>query len=116
MPMKAPRICQCGKRVAANTICACQAKRIQERKARYDANRPSARNRGYTREWEKERAVYLKANPQCRHANCNQPATVVDHIMAHKGNQTLFWNRANWQPLCTKHHNGWKQSLEKQTP
>ena len=108
MPFKAPRICQCGNRVQANTICACQVRR----KALADLYRPNARQRGYTRPWDKERAIYLLANPTC--ARCPAPATVVDHIMAHKGNQALFWNRANWQPLCGTHHNSWKQSQERQ--
>ena len=110
MPFKARRICGCGLRVPADKLCICQVKRMQERKARHDANRPNARQRGYDRNWEKERAIYLKANPQCR--RCPAPATVVDHIQAHKGNKALFWNRANWQPLCTSCHSRAKQAQE----
>jgi 5-methylcytosine-specific restriction protein A len=32
------------------------------------------------------------------------PATVVDHIVPHRGNQKLFWDRKNWQSLCKTHH------------
>lgn len=32
-------------------------------------------------------------------------ATVVDHIKPHRGDQKLFWDRGNWQPLCEHHHN-----------
>lgn len=32
-------------------------------------------------------------------------ATVVDHIKPHRGDQKLFWDRSNWQPLCEHHHN-----------
>lgn len=32
-------------------------------------------------------------------------ATVVDHIIPHRGDQKLFWDRGNWQPLCEHHHN-----------
>ena len=32
-------------------------------------------------------------------------ATVVDHIKPHRGEQKLFWDRSNWQPLCEHHHN-----------
>jgi hypothetical protein len=32
------------------------------------------------------------------------PATVVDHIIPHRGDQELFWDRSNWQPLCAPHH------------
>jgi 5-methylcytosine-specific restriction protein A len=31
-------------------------------------------------------------------------ATVVDHIKPHRGDQTLFWDRSNWQALCKQHH------------
>lgn len=31
--------------------------------------------------------------------------TVVDHIVPHRGDQKLFWDRSNWQPLCEHHHN-----------
>jgi hypothetical protein len=27
-------------------------------------------------------------------------ATVLDHIVPHKGNGELFWDPANWQGLC----------------
>lgn len=33
------------------------------------------------------------------------PATVVDHIIPHKGDQTLMWDESNFQSLCSKHHN-----------
>ena len=31
-------------------------------------------------------------------------ATVVDHIIPHRGDQKLFWDRGNWQALCKRHH------------
>lgn len=40
-------------------------------------------------------------------------AQVVDHVVPHRGNQALFWDRANWQPLCSSHHNRDKQRIEK---
>lgn len=107
MPFAPPRLCACGDVVPYGVRCKCQ----RERKARADARRPSARARGYTREWDVERAAYLAQHPTC--CRCPRPATVVDHIMAHKGNMRLFWNRANWQPLCAPCHNGAKQSEER---
>ncbi|HOO52277.1 MAG TPA: HNH endonuclease signature motif containing protein, partial [Alphaproteobacteria bacterium] len=32
------------------------------------------------------------------------PATVVDHIIPHRGDETLFWDESNWQALCKKCH------------
>jgi len=29
-------------------------------------------------------------------------ANVVDHIVAHKGDAALFWNRSNWQPMSDR--------------
>jgi len=31
-------------------------------------------------------------------------AGVVDHIVPHKGDADLFWQRTNWQPLCKPCH------------
>lgn len=41
-------------------------------------------------------------------------ATVVDHIVPHKGDQALFWDTDNWQPLCEPCHNSVKQREERQ--
>ncbi|MET3578213.1 5-methylcytosine-specific restriction endonuclease McrA [Mesorhizobium robiniae] len=113
MPILPPRICSCGKVVASGERCACQIVRDRERRARFDRTRPNARQRGYTREWEKARANFIALHPTCRY--CPAPATVVDHVKAHKGNMTLFWNKANWQPLCTPCHSSIKQSRERRT-
>jgi hypothetical protein len=40
-------------------------------------------------------------------------ATVVDHRVAHRGDQKLFWDRSNWQALCLAHHNAAKQSEDR---
>ena len=40
-------------------------------------------------------------------------AQVVDHRVPHRGDQALFWNRSNWQPLCKSHHSSAKQVEEK---
>jgi 5-methylcytosine-specific restriction protein A len=31
-------------------------------------------------------------------------ATDVDHIVPHKNDMTLFWDKANWQSLCGPCH------------
>ncbi|MCG8990866.1 HNH endonuclease [Laribacter hongkongensis] len=40
-------------------------------------------------------------------------ATVVDHITPHRGDQRLFWDSSNWQPLCASCHSGAKQREER---
>lgn len=111
MPVSAPFLCQCGRIVKRGEVCPCRAKAARERKARFDKTRPTARERGYTAEWERESKAFLKDNPKCK--RCDQAATIVDHVQPHKGNQALFWNRANWQPLCRTHHNSAKQAEER---
>ncbi len=102
MPMKPPRICSpCGLRVAAGERCPCERRRAAAGRARHDATRPSARQRGYDADWERVRADFL-ARPENRYCvcGCGRRADVVDHIKPHKGDRTLFWDRANWQPMA----------------
>ena len=111
MPLAAPSIRACGCVVASGQRCQHMVQRDRERKAAFDQQRPSARERGYDSKWDRERAQYLKANPSCR--MCSAPATVVDHITPHRGDKRLFWSRSNWQPLCTPCHSSRKQSAER---
>lgn len=113
MPIRPPRICSCGKVVASNVICLCQ----QRRKAEADKRRPTASARGYDSQWSKARAGYLLSHPSCVMVSndniCGKPASVVDHIKPHRGDTKLFWDKANWQSLCTHCHNSRKQSFER---
>ena len=111
MPRRPPRFCGCGAVVSAGQRCACQIIGDRARKARHDANRPSARARGYTAEWQRERDLFLQVNPTCK--RCGKLASVVDHVIPHKGDRWKFWNRSNWQALCGPCHNGHKQRVER---
>lgn len=69
--------------------------------------RENAAERGYDRRWQKARKSFLERNPLC--AKCMRegkltPATVVDHIVPHRGDKRLFWDETNWQPLCKGCH------------
>ncbi|HPJ03272.1 MAG TPA: HNH endonuclease signature motif containing protein [Candidatus Limiplasma sp.] len=69
--------------------------------------RESAAARGYDSQWQKARTRFLKQNPLCTECLRNNrivPATVVDHIIPHRGDETLFWDESNWQPLCKPCH------------
>ncbi|MCB1666611.1 MAG: HNH endonuclease [Pseudomonadales bacterium] len=71
--------------------------------------------RGYGYKWQKARERFLAYDPWCRMCwdeGKRTRATVVDHIIPHRGDQTLFWNQGNWQPLCAKHHGSDKQKQE----
>jgi len=67
----------------------------------------SAAARGYGRKWQKESKRFLQAHPlcvQCASEGKYVKATVVDHIKPHRGDQKLFWDESNWQPLCKQCH------------
>ena len=72
-----------------------------------DRMRGGAASRGYDRKWRQARKLFLQKHPLC--AECQKegrltPATVVDHIIPHRGDQKLFWDEQNWQPLCARCH------------
>ena len=72
-----------------------------------DRVRGGADARGYDARWRRERKDFLERNPlcaECRRAGKLTPATVVDHIVPHRGDQRLFWDKTNWQPLCKDCH------------
>lgn len=77
--------------------------------------RVGARERGYDSRWEKARKTFLARSPLC--VKCEKqgrvtPATVVDHVIPHRGDRKLFWDSTNWQPLCVECHNRDKQREE----
>lgn len=113
MSRRPPRLCSCGKIVAHGIRCECQIAATRERNARHDRRRPPTRERGYDHEWRKARLDYLAAHPHCAMLGCDQHATTVDHIIPHRGDRALLWNRRNWQPLCTRCHNSVKQRSDR---
>lgn len=77
------------------------------------ASNASANSRGYTYAWQQARLRFLKAHPLCvicEESDTIEPATVVDHKIPHRGDQTLFWDRTNWQSLCKPHHDAKTQT------
>ncbi len=79
-------------------------------------DRKSAAARGYGRAWQKYRLTFLREHPLCQmHLAIGGvvQATVVDHIVPHKGNQSLFWDSKNHQAVCKPCHDRHKQRLEK---
>jgi 5-methylcytosine-specific restriction protein A len=69
--------------------------------------RPSASKRGYGARWRRIRKNHLAGEPLCRECksmNKITAATVVDHIIPHKGDRVLFYAPDNWQSLCKGHH------------
>ena len=69
-----------------------------------DRLRGSAAERGYDAKWRRARKRFLQRHPLC--ANCLSqgvltPATVVDHIVPHRGDRALFWDENNCCLLYT---------------
>ena len=78
-----------------------------EAKRRIEERRGTSAERGYGARWQAARKAFLDANPLC--AECDRRgrtvrATVVDHIIPHRGDEGLFWDQSNWQALCRRCH------------
>lgn len=74
-----------------------------EQKKEYDKKRNGTTARKlYDHKWREYRKEFLKRNPNCK--QCGAPATVIDHVIPHKGNVGLFWTRFNHMALCKTCH------------
>lgn len=109
-----PRICSCGRTVPHGVLCQCQLATRRARHQRHDRRRPSAASRGYGHAWRQARDQFLKINDRCAWPGCGVLATLVDHVIPHRGDMRLFWDRTNWQPLCTSCHSRKKQRMERE--
>jgi 5-methylcytosine-specific restriction protein A len=72
-----------------------------------EQQRGSAAARGYDHRWQRYRKQYLNEHPLCVRCNEQQhlrAASVVDHIIPHRGDEGLFWDPTNHQPLCKDCH------------
>lgn len=79
----------------------------EEHKAVHRGDRASAASRGYDAKWRRARSRYLKAHPlcvKCRAEGRLTRATVVDHVIPHRGDPVLLWDESNWQALCKQCH------------
>ena len=80
------------------------AKEREERRVRQSG---TSAERGYGSRWRAAAKAFLSKHPVC--AECERQgkftmATCVDHIVPHKGDRSLFWDKSNWQPLCQSCH------------
>ena len=76
--------------------------------SQYDRRRGTSTERGYNARWRQLRRWWLNAHPlceECRKEKKLVAATIVDHITPHRGDQTLLYDPANLQSLCTICHN-----------
>lgn len=63
----------------------------------------------YTKAWDAASRRFLAepANNYCRECERQgrvEVATQTDHVIPHRGDVGLFWDRSNWQPLCQSCH------------
>ena len=57
--------------------------------------------------WVGLRSHVMNEEPCCRQClseGLSVAGTQTDHIVPHRGDPSLFWNRANLQRLCDVHH------------
>lgn len=118
MPISAPKPCRhpgCQALVRGAAYCDQHRKAVEKQ---YDERRGSSSQRGYNSRWQKARETFLRRHPLCKMCEAEgrlTPATIVDHIIPHRGDQALFWDTGNWQPLCKPHHDKVKQAEEKRS-
>lgn len=81
--------------------------------------RGSARQRGYTVEWDKAAKEHRREHPLCRYCEVGAfgparatPATCTDHLYPHRQFEGVFWRRDYWVSSCEPCHAGPKQALE----
>jgi len=82
----------------------------KQEQRRQDDRRGSSTERGYNARWQRYRAQFLARHPLCECKECRDNkattvATVVDHIVPHKGDYNLFWDPSNHQAMSEQHHN-----------
>ena len=118
MPKKAYKVCSMPmcRRLTYEYVCQNCAPEYERRRDEYnkrrqaqqEARRASSTARGYGRQWRKVRAAHMASQPLCVRCSENNlivKGEAVDHIIPHKGDMGLFWDRSNLQTLCHSCHN-----------
>jgi len=89
-------------------------------KPRYDADykRPDYSKLYHTSRWRMMRAEQLLLAPfcgECAEYNLRVRATDVDHIVPHRGDKKLFYDKSNLQSLCHSCHSKKTSEENKET-
>ena len=95
------KACRCGGRVRRGVCDRCGPQRPQPEQ------RASSNARGYTYRWQQASEAYRTQHPLCE--ECVRqgrvtPASVVDHVVPHRGDAGRFWDQDNWEALCKTCH------------
>ena len=72
------------------------------------------RDRLYDSRWNRYRVIFLNINKQCY--VCGEPANIIDHIVAHKGDRVKFEAVNNHMPICKTCHDTVTGLFDKQEP
>lgn len=107
MPQRALKVCMypgCNQ-LTREAYCAEHAK-MKRQESERNTNREAKPLYNSVR-WQRLRHSHLFRNPLC--VECMKEkqltaATVVDHMIPHKGNPELFFDPDNLQSLCKRHH------------
>ena len=95
-----------------------QGARCRTHATTHDRMRGTMRERGYSVRWGHAAARFRRLYPlcgdrpnaqepvmsQCRAMGRTTIATLVDHVVPHRGDPVKFWDEANWQSLCASCH------------
>ena len=63
-----------------------------------------------TSRWKSSAKKFIYNNPVCRY--CGHMATVVNHKTPHKGDESIFWDKGNWESVCKQCHDSTVAKLE----
>ena len=66
--------------------------------------------------WRKLRAAHLAAHPlcvMCQEQGYTRAADTVDHSIAHRGDERLFFDARNLSSLCKPHHDSTAQARDR---
>lgn len=106
MPDRPMKPCaKCKRKLTKETYC---DKCADLKKKQYQNKRNKSWQYLYGNRWKKARLTFLIKHPLCAYClreNKVVSATIVDHVIPHKGNIKLFWDISNWNSLCEMHHN-----------
>ncbi len=110
MPNAPPRPCKhagCRALTKVGAYCELHKKQVQQQ---IESKRLTSTQRGYGYRWQKVSKAFLRAHPLCQCPDCQEgklrlkPSEVVDHIIPHKGDMSLFWDPSNWQAMAKECH------------
>lgn len=103
MPTRASRPCsfpRCPDFAVQDGRCRSHAR--QQREA-YDAQRGTAKERGYDATWRRVRRLYLRSHPNCERC-MEEKRMVTADLVHHRDRNPRNNDPANLEALCYRHH------------